>query len=86
MNTVCSQCNAPMSCDPGHGCWCSGLLHALPVPDEGTTGCLCRERLTTLKLPDSRGGGSLNPVMAAFSRHYAPLIAIKIQEREKRSR
>jgi hypothetical protein len=35
--------------------------------------------------PDSRGG-SLKPVMAAFSRHYAPLIAIKIQEREKRSR
>jgi hypothetical protein len=36
--------------------------------------------------PDSRGGGSLKPVMAAFSRHYAPLIAIKIQEGEKRSR
>jgi hypothetical protein len=46
MNTVCSQCNAPMSCSPGHDCWCSTLPHALPVPDQETTGCLCRDCLT----------------------------------------
>jgi hypothetical protein len=48
MDTICSQCNARMSCDPGHECWCSELPHALPVPNPGTTGCLaqhdeCRE-------------------------------------------
>jgi hypothetical protein len=31
MDTVCSHYNAPMSCDPGHGCWCSDLPHALQV-------------------------------------------------------
>jgi hypothetical protein len=48
MNTVCSQCNAEMSCDPGHECWCFDLPHVLPVPDQATTattGCLCRECL-----------------------------------------
>ena len=47
MDTICSQCNAPMPCDPGHECWCSNLPHILPVPDHGTTGCLCRDCLTT---------------------------------------
>jgi hypothetical protein len=36
-----------MSCNPGHGCWCSDLPHALPVPDHGTTACLCRDCLIT---------------------------------------
>jgi hypothetical protein len=47
MITFCSQCNAAMSCEPGHDCWCADLPHALQVPDEGTTGCLCRKCLTT---------------------------------------
>jgi hypothetical protein len=42
MNTVCSKYNAPTSRDPGHGCWCSDLPNALPVPDRGTTGALSR--------------------------------------------
>jgi hypothetical protein len=45
MNTVCSQCNAAMTCEPGHSCWCSDIPHALPVPDQATIGCLCRECL-----------------------------------------
>ena len=47
MNIFCSECNAPMSCAPEGGCWCSDLPHALPVPDQGTTGCLCRDCLMT---------------------------------------
>ena len=47
MNTVCSQCNEAMSCDPGNGCWCFDLSHALPVPDPATTGCICRDCLVT---------------------------------------
>ena len=51
MNTFCSKCNAAMSCDPGHDCWCSDLPHAQQVPDQGMIGCLCRDCLTTrLKL------------------------------------
>jgi hypothetical protein len=46
MNAFCSQCNAPMSCYPGHNCWCCDLPHALPVPDQGATGCLCKDFLT----------------------------------------
>jgi len=50
-DTLCPHCNAPMSCDPGHGCGCSDLPNALPVPTQGTTGCLCRDCLMTqLKL------------------------------------
>jgi hypothetical protein len=47
MITFCAQCNAPMSCDPGHDCWCSNLPYTLPVPAEGTTRCLCRDCLIT---------------------------------------
>jgi hypothetical protein len=62
MITFCSQCNAAMSCDPGHDCWCADLPHALPVPDRGTTGCLCRDCLTTkLNLDGVEGTDSLTP-------------------------
>jgi hypothetical protein len=47
MDTSCSNCNAPTPCNPGHDRWCSDLPHALPVPNQGTTGCLCRDCLTT---------------------------------------
>jgi hypothetical protein len=47
MDTFCSQCNAPMSCNPEHNCWCSDVPRALPVPVEGTSGCLCRDCLMT---------------------------------------
>ncbi len=40
METSCSLCNAPMSCEPKHGCWCAAFPHVLPIP-QGTTGCLC---------------------------------------------
>jgi hypothetical protein len=53
MNTVCSQCNAAMTCEPGRSCWCSDLPHALPVPDQPTTGCLCRECLMAKLNPQS---------------------------------
>jgi hypothetical protein len=46
METSCSQCNATISCEPEHGCWCADFPHVLPVPDEATTGCLCRSCLT----------------------------------------
>jgi len=47
MNAFCSQCNYPMTCTPGHDCWCAGLPPALPVPDQGTSGCLCPNCLTS---------------------------------------
>lgn len=46
MDAFCSQCNSPISCNPGNDCWCSTLPHTLPVPDPETTGCLCRTCLT----------------------------------------
>jgi hypothetical protein len=45
MEKCCSQCDAPMRCDPGPGCWCAELPHVLPVPDVATKGCLCRSCL-----------------------------------------
>ena len=47
MNAFCTQCNSPISCNPGHNCWCSDLPHTLPIPDPGTSGCLCRNCLTS---------------------------------------
>lgn len=44
--SVCSQCSAPMTCEPEHGCWCADFPHVLPVPDETTNGCLCPKCLT----------------------------------------
>ncbi len=46
MDAFCSQCNSPISCNPGHDCWCSDLPHTMPVPGSGTSGCLCRTCLT----------------------------------------
>jgi hypothetical protein len=31
INTFCSHCNATISCEPGHDCWCSDLP---PAPEE----------------------------------------------------
>jgi hypothetical protein len=46
MEIFCSQCNAPMTCEPEHGCWCADFPHVLPVPDDPKNGCLCRRCLT----------------------------------------
>ncbi|MGA2649450.1 MAG: hypothetical protein ABSF28_02955 [Terracidiphilus sp.] len=46
MQTVCSQCKAPMICTKEPGCWCADFPHVLPVPDDPAKGCLCRTCLT----------------------------------------
>src|SRR5438128_42098 len=46
METFCSQCNTPITCMPEGGCWCAELPNSLPVPEDKTEGCLCRECLT----------------------------------------
>jgi Leucine-rich repeat (LRR) protein len=45
METFCSQCQAPLSCQPEGGCWCAELPNKMPVPD-AKAGCLCRDCLT----------------------------------------
>jgi hypothetical protein len=44
VETCCSQCNAPMTCQPEGGCWCAELPHVIPMPtaDAQPGGCLCR--------------------------------------------
>jgi len=46
MQTVCPQCNAPMTCVKEEGCWCADFPHVLPVPDDPGQGCLCRSCMT----------------------------------------
>jgi hypothetical protein len=46
MEILCSQCEAPMSCEPERGCWCADLPKILPVPRSKTAGCLCRDCLS----------------------------------------
>jgi hypothetical protein len=41
METLCSQCNAPMSCNPTGDCWCFTLPPVLPIPSDTTQSCLC---------------------------------------------
>src|ERR1700681_2851126 len=41
-----SSANAPMSCEPEHGCWCADFPHVLPVHDDAAKRCLCRSCLT----------------------------------------
>jgi hypothetical protein len=44
-----SQCNAPISCDPGHGCWCLiSRTHCLFPTRDG--------RVSLLRLPDNEAG------------------------------
>jgi hypothetical protein len=45
VETLCSKCNAPMSCNPEHDCWCAKFPLVLPVPDKTTEGCFCRNCL-----------------------------------------
>ena len=45
MEVLCSKCNAPMSCNPEHDCWCAEFPRVLPVPDKTTQGCFCRNCL-----------------------------------------
>jgi hypothetical protein len=42
-----------MSCDPGHGCWCSDLLHAVPVAADGHGMHLLRSPNEGRSTPDS---------------------------------
>jgi hypothetical protein len=46
MQTFCAQCHAPMSCDRDNGCWCAEFPKVMPVPEDKSQGCLCRECLT----------------------------------------
>jgi hypothetical protein len=48
MNTSTVQ-RAPLACDPRHDCRCSDLPHALQVPDQLTTECLCPNSLVTMR-------------------------------------
>ncbi|QHN03837.1 hypothetical protein FTO74_10985 [Granulicella sp. WH15] len=54
MEILCSQCGAALVCEPEGNCWCMKLPAALPVPEEGTSGCLCPECLGE-KLPRPQG-------------------------------
>jgi hypothetical protein len=42
MQTLCSQCQTPMTCNPEGGGWCADLPHLIPVPEPRTKTCLCR--------------------------------------------
>jgi hypothetical protein len=46
MDIHCSQCKAPLTCQPEGDCWCADLPNILPVPDGNLEGCLCRDCLT----------------------------------------
>jgi Leucine-rich repeat (LRR) protein len=46
MQTLCTECKAPMSCEPEKGCWCSEFPSILPLPSASQEGCLCRDCLT----------------------------------------
>ena len=46
METFCSRCKTPMSCEPEKACWCAELPNILPLPDDETEGCLCHDCLT----------------------------------------
>jgi hypothetical protein len=44
METRCSLCKAPMTCNPEGNCWCGELPHG-PMPVDSKEGCLCPECL-----------------------------------------
>ena len=46
METFCSRCKAPMSCEREKGCWCAEFPNILPIPDSKAEGCLCRDCLS----------------------------------------
>jgi hypothetical protein len=65
-NTVCAACGAAFHCGFRAGenhCWCADLPKLMPMPDEGTSACLCEACLRAeiakrISLNQSPGGNA----------------------------
>jgi len=65
VETRCSQCNAPMTCQKEAGCWCADLPHVIPMPgaDAQDAGCLCRAcLLEKIKAAGASSAGGILPI------------------------